>query len=380
MVFSLVYALVRWLVGLAVVFSRGDLSKEVELLVLRHENAVLRRQVPRPGCQPADRIWLAALSWLVPRCRWPVVFLVTPATILRWHRCLVARKWTCTDRRRPGRAPTGAAVRRLVLWMARDNPGWGYRRIQGELAGLGHKVAASTVWEILHAAGIDPAPRRSGPTWRLFLSVQAHAMIACDFFTVDTIVLKRIYVLVFIEHSTRKLHVAGMTANPTGTWVTEQARNLAMDLGERMDSLTFLIRDRDAKFTAAFDEVFRAGGVWILKTPPQAPRADAICERLVGTLCREVFDQMLIFNEKHLSKILTEYAEHDNRHCPHQSRDQRPPMVETTDTRPITDLANACSVRRQPCACRKPRPAWWGRVSAGRRCCTPVDAGGSSRA
>ncbi|MDX6433294.1 MAG: putative transposase [Streptosporangiaceae bacterium] len=348
MVFSLVYTLVRWLISLAVVLSRGDLSKEVELLVLRHENAVLRRQVPRPRYQPADRIWLAALSRLVPRCRWPVVFPVTPATILRWHRRLVARKWTYTDRRRPGRPPTGAAVRRLVLRMARDNPGWGHRRIQGELARLGHKVAASTVWEILHAAGIDPAPRRSGPTWRQFLSAQAHAMIACDFFTVDTIVLKRIYVLVFIEHSTRKLHVAGMTANPTGAWVSQQARNLAMDLGERMDSLTFLIRDRDAKFTGAFDEVFRAGGVRISKTPPQAPRANAICERLVGTLRSEVFDQMLIFNEKHLSKVLTEYAEHYNRHRPHQSRDQRPPMVETTDTRPITDLANARSVRRQP--------------------------------
>jgi putative transposase len=224
---------------------------------------------------------------------------------------------------------------------------WGHRRIQGELARLGHKAAASTVWEILHAAGIDPAPRRTGPTWRQFLSAQAHGVIACDFLTVDTIVLKRLYVLVFIEHGTRCLHVAGVTANPTGAWVAQQARNLAMDLGERMDSLQFLIRDRDTKFTAAFDEVFRTAGVRVIKTPPQAPRANAICERLVGTLRREVFDQLLIFNERHLLKILTEYTGHYNDHRPHQSRDQRPPTVEEVVMRPITDLADVRSVRRQ---------------------------------
>ena len=346
MVLSLVYAVVRRLIGLVGVLSRGDLSKEVELLVLRHENAVLRRQVPRPRYKPADRIWFAALSRLVHRHLWSMVFPVTPATILRWHRRLVARRWTYTDRLRPGRPPTSAAVKQLILRMARDNPGWGHRRIQGELARLGHKVAPSTVWQILNAAGIDPAPRRSGPTWRQFLSAQAHAVIACDFFTVDTVVLKRLYVLVFIEHGTRRLHCAGVTANPAGMWVSQQARNLAMELGTRMDSLRFLVRDRDTKFTAVFDEVFRASGVRIIKTPPQAPRANAICERLVGTL--QVFDQMLIFNEKHLSKILTEYAEHYNRHRPHQSRDQRPPMAEMTNTRPITDLADARSVRRQP--------------------------------
>jgi Integrase core domain. len=176
----------------------------------------------------------------------------------------------------------------------------GHRRIQGELARLGHQVAPSTVWEILNAAGIDPAPRRSGPTWRQFLSAQAHAMIACDFFTVDTIVLKRLYVLVFIEHSSRTLHPAGVTANPTGAWVAQQARNLAMELGSRIETLRFLVRDRDTKFIAAFDEVFRACGVRIIKTPVQAPRANAICERVVGTLRCEVLDQMLIFNDKHV--------------------------------------------------------------------------------
>ncbi|HEY5989131.1 MAG TPA: hypothetical protein VIV12_22530, partial [Streptosporangiaceae bacterium] len=198
---------------------------------------------------------------------------MTPATILRWHRRMVTRKWTYTDHRRPGRPPTAMAVKRLILRMARDNPGWGHRRIQGELARLGHQVAPSTVWEILNAAGTDPAPRKSGPTWRQFLSAQAHGIIACDFFTVDTITLKRLYVLIFIEHRTRRLHLASITAHPTGTWAAQQARNLAMKLDTRMEALRFLLRDQDTKFIAAFDDVFRADSIRIIKTPPQAPRA-----------------------------------------------------------------------------------------------------------
>jgi putative transposase len=345
---ALAYMIVRFVIALVAVLVRGDVSKEAELLVLRHENAVLRRQVSRPRYEPADRIWFAALSSLVPCHRWPAVFPVTPATILRWHRCLVARKWTYTDQRRPGRPPTSTAVKKLILQMARDNPGWGHRRIQGELSRLGHQVAPSTVWQILNAAGIDPAPRRSGPTWRQFLATQAHGIIACDFFTVDTVTLKRLYVLIFIEHGTRRLHLAGMTTNPSGPWVAQQARNLAMDLGNRTEALRFLVRDRDTKFIAAFDEVFRADGLRIIKTPPQAPRANAICERIVGTLRREVLDQMLILNERHLSKIITEYAEHYNDHRPHQSRGQRPPAIETPVTRPITDLADVRLIRRQP--------------------------------
>jgi putative transposase len=264
---TVAYMIIRLVLSLVAVLVRGDVSKDVELLVLRHENAVLRRQVSRPRYEPADRLWFVALSRLVPRRLWPAVFPVTPATILRWHRRLVARKWTYSDRRRPGRPSTIVAIRKLILLMARDNPRWGHRRIQGELARLGHQVAASTVWEILNAAGIDPAPRRSGPTWRQFLSAQAHAVIACDFFTVDTVTLKRLYVLVFIEHGTRMLHLTGAAANPTGPWVTRQARNLAMALDSRMDSLRFLVRDRDTKFIAGFDEVFRSGGIRIIKTP-----------------------------------------------------------------------------------------------------------------
>jgi putative transposase len=193
---SLVYRFLRCLFGLLTVLVRSDLSKDVELLVLRHENQVLRRQLGgRPRWNQVDRLWLAALSRLVNRRRWPELFPVTPATILRWHRHLVARKWTFTDRRRPGRPSAGASIKTLICRMARENPTWGHRRIQGELGRLGYAIAASTVWEILRAAGIDPAPRRAGPTWRQFLTTQAHAIIACDFLVVETVLLKRLYVL-----------------------------------------------------------------------------------------------------------------------------------------------------------------------------------------
>jgi transposase len=190
---SLVYWLVRCLFGLLAVLVRSDLSKDVELLVLRHENQVLRRQLcGRPQWEHADRLWLTALSRLVNRGRWSEIFPITPATILRWHRSLVAAKQTFADRRRPGRPSTGASIKRLIVRMARENPTWGHRRIQGELARLGYAIAASTVWEILHAAGIDPAPRRVGPTWRQFLAAQAHAILACDFLVVETVLLKRL--------------------------------------------------------------------------------------------------------------------------------------------------------------------------------------------
>ncbi|MEV1004030.1 hypothetical protein [Nonomuraea sp. NPDC050202] len=231
---SLVYRLLRNLFGLLTILVRADLSKDVELLVLRHENQVLRRQLAgRPQWDHADRLRLAALSRLICRHQRTKIFPVTPATILRWHRHLVSRKWAFTNRRCPGRPRTRQPVKRLIVRMAWENPTWGHRRIQGELARLGYPIAASTVWEILHIAGIDPAPRRAGPTWRQFLTAQAHAIVACDFLVVETMMLKRLYVLVFIEHGTRRLHLAGVAAHPTGAWTVQQARNLMMDLGDR---------------------------------------------------------------------------------------------------------------------------------------------------
>jgi len=346
MVWSIAYRLVRCLAGLLAVLARSELSKDAELLVLRHENQVLRRQLSgRLRWDHAGRLWLAALSRLVSRRRWPEVFPVTPATILRWHRDLVARKWDYTSRRRPGRPSTGTSVKTLVIRMARENPAWGHRRIQGELARLGHVIAASTVWEILHAAGIEPAPRRAGPTWREFLAAQAHAVIACDFLVVETVLLKRLYVLVFIEHGTRRLHVAGATARPTGAWAAQQARNLAMDLGDCLGTLRFLIHDRDPLFTTAFGEVFIAGGLQIITTLPRTPGMNAICERVIGTLRRELPDRTLILGGRHLAVVLREYQDHYNRHRPHQSRQQRPPDIATQPAWNVTDQS---SVRRKP--------------------------------
>ena len=241
-IFSL-YWLFRHVFGLIVLRCRSEAANEVEILVLRHELAVLRRQVGRPNCGPADRALLAALTRLLPRDRWASVF-VRPETIRRWHRALVARRWTYLHRR-PGRPATDPEIRASILRMARENPAWGYRRIQGELAGLGVRIAASTIWTILQNAGIDPAPRRSSESWRAFLRSQASGMIACDFFSVETVLLRRLYTLVFIELATRKVYLAGVTANPTGEWAAQQARNIIETFIDRSEPIRFLIHDRE---------------------------------------------------------------------------------------------------------------------------------------
>jgi putative transposase len=319
-----------WLALLA----RSDAAKDVEILTLRHEVAVLRRTNTRPALTWLDRAVLSALSRLLPA---PLrqLRLVSPRTLLRWHAQLGARRGTYPHRR-PGRPPTAPPIRALVLRMARENPRWGYRRIQGELVGLGHAVAASTVWKILKNAGLDPAPRRAGPTWQQFLSAQAHAILAVDFAHVDTVFLRRLYVLVVVEHSRRRVHIAGITAHPTDVWVTQQARNLLTDLGDRADRFRFLIRDRDSKFTAAFDAVFTGVDIRIIRTPTRAPRANAIAERFIGTLRRECLDHVLITGRRHLAAVLSEYAQHFNTHRPHRSLHQRPPAG---DTQPRSEAA-----------------------------------------
>src|ERR1700722_19084256 len=223
---SVGYLLARRLLGCLMVLPRREVSKEAELLVLRHENAVLRRQISKVRYQPGDRLWLVALSRLIPRHRWSEVFAVTPATLLAWHRRLVARHWDYTSRRRPGRPSTATAIRKLVIRMATENPTWGHQRVQGELIKLGHRIAASTVWQILHDAGIGPAPRRTGPTWKQFLTAQGRGILAVDFVHVDTVLLRRIYALIVIEHGTRRVHLAGITANPDGAWTTPSGPQL----------------------------------------------------------------------------------------------------------------------------------------------------------
>jgi transposase InsO family protein len=345
-IISVVYLLVRCLLGCLMVLTRHDGSNDAELLVLRHENVVLRRQIGRVRYEPGDRLWLSALSRLVPRRRRREVFMVTPATLLAWHRRLAARKWDYTSRRRPGRPTTVAAIRKLVIQMATDNPAWGHRRVQGELVRLGHSIAASTAWQILHDAGIGPAPRRAGPTWKQFLTAQARGILAVDFVHVDTVLLRRIYALIVIEHGTRRVHLAGITAHPDGSWTTQGARNVLIDLGQRATSVKFLIRDRAGQFTSSFDAVFTAEGIRILASPPQAPRANAICERIIGTLRRELFDRLLIVNEHHLRRVLTEYLRHYNAARPHRCLGQLTPSQADTRRRGPINLA-AYPIRRK---------------------------------
>ncbi len=322
MFWSLCYLAFRCLLRLVLLRPRSSEFKELEIVVLRHQLAVLRRQTRRPQLTRTDRLLLAAASRLLPRSSWRS-FLVTPTTLLRWHRRLVARRWTYGGR--SGRPPIGGEIRELVLRLARENPRWGYQRIVGELSGLGVAVSATTVKKILREAGLGPAGSRVGLSWRAFLRAQAQSMLAVDFFTVETISRQRLYVLFFIELGSRRVHLAGCTANPTGPWVTQQARQFAWTLRERSGSFRFLIRDRDSKFTRDFDAVFASEGIEIIKTPVRAPKANATAERFVRTVRAECLDWLLIVNQRHLERVLRIFASHYNSHRPHRSLNLKPP-------------------------------------------------------
>lgn len=312
------YRLVIGLVGLAV---RSGRSKDLEIIVLRHQVTVLRRQVDRPAIKDDDRTLLGAVAQALPRLArdgW----IVTPETLLRWHRRRVARHWTHT-RRSQGRPPTAAAIRRLVVEMAGENPTWGYRRIHGELLGLGHRVGASTVWRILKDRGVAPAPERASVTWSDFLRSQA--AVACDFACIDTVGLRRYHLLFFIDIKTRRVFYAGITAHPTGAWTTQAARNLFLRHGQALAGCKALVRDGGSQFVDAFDEIFRTEGIKILKTPVRTPVANAFAERWIGSLRRELLDRTLIWNQAQLERIVTDYIDHYNEHRPHRSLDQNPP-------------------------------------------------------
>jgi putative transposase len=301
---------------------REEAWKTAEILMLRHQLAVLQRRQPRrPKLNWADRALLATLLGVIPKARRQGLrLLVTSDTIVRWHRDIVRRRWAARSMRgRTGRPTTRRNIQALVRRLARENPGWGYRRIHGELAGLGVSVAASTVWEILRASGIHPAPRRTGPTWSQFLHSQAEAILACDFFTVDLLDGTQAYVLAVIEHATRRISILGLTLHPTGEWTAQQARNLIMDLGDQAGRVKFLIRDRGSNFTTAFDAVLADAGIRTVLCSIQTPRMNAITERWIGGCRRELLDRTLIWNQAHLRQVLRQYETHHNQHRPHRS-------------------------------------------------------------
>jgi putative transposase len=342
MLYLMFARLAEWMMLL----PRSSASKDAELLVLRHEVAVLRRQNPKPRLDWADRAVIAGLARLLPK---PLKMsrLVTPETLLRWHRRLVRWRWTYPSR--GGRPPVDPQLAVLIERMARENPGWGYQRIQGELLGLGIRVGASTVRRVLRQLGIPPAPQRSRSSWRHFLRTQASTMLACDFFHVDcAVTLRRVYVLFVIEVGTRYVHLLGVTKHPDGAWTVQQARNLLMDLGERASRFRFLIRDRAGQFTEAFDTVLGNTGIELVKIPPRSPQANAYAERWVRTVRAELTDRMLITGPRHLRAVLDEYVAHYNLHRPHRGRNLRPPGTgEVTPTVLTTDLATGRARRRR---------------------------------
>jgi putative transposase len=318
LVFLLITRLAAWLR----LSRREEMWKTAEILILRHQLAVLQRRQPRrPTLNWADRALLAALLGVIPKARRRGLrLLVTPDTIVRWHRDIVRRRWAARSRRgRTGRPATRRNIKALVLRLARENPKWGYRRIHGELAGPGVTVAASTVWEILKTNGIDPAPRRTAPTWSQFLRSQAEAILACDFFSVDLLDGTEACVLAVVEHATRRIRILGVTQHPTGAWTAQQARNLVMDLGEQADRVTFMIRDRGSNFTAAFDAVLADARIRTVLCNVRTPRMNAIAERWIGGCRRELLDRTLVWNQAHLRRILREYEIHHNQHRPHRS-------------------------------------------------------------
>ena len=320
---------------------KSDYEKDVEILTLRHQIGVLQRQLGarRPRFEPADRALLAALLAALPReslRRLPLI--MRPDTVLRWHRNLLRRQHAeRSKRKRPGRPRTVVSIRRLVLRLVHENPAWGYRRVHGELATLGIKVAASTVWQILKDAGIDPAPERATITWSAFLRSQADAILACDFLETITLSGQRQYILAVIEHATRRIRILGATAHPTAAWVTQAARNLVMDLQDAGTTVRYLIRDRDAKYPTAFDDVLADGGIAAVLTGIRMPRMNAVMERWVRTCRHELLDRTLIWNHAHLVRALREFETHYNEHRPHRTLHQAAPLRPAPET--ITEQA-----------------------------------------
>ena len=301
-------------------------AHEVEPLALRHESRVLRRQLKRTRWRPTDRLLLAVLSRCLLRAEW-ARFPVRPETLLRRHRALVRRRGAAFGRSRgPGRPPLPPELQELLLRLARENPRWGHQRLRGERLQRGHSVAATTIQSVLRRPHIPPAPQRAGPSWPAFLRAHATGLLACDFFTVETVRRQTLSVLFFLEVPTRRGVVAGCAPQPRAAWVTQQARNVTRELAEEGFPPTVLLRDRDATFVPDVDAGFAAQDVRVGRTPVRTPPANAFAERWVGTVRRDCLDWLLIVDARHLQRVLRGYADHDNRARPHRGRGLPPPL------------------------------------------------------
>jgi putative transposase len=328
-----IWSFVLDLAGLSRLTTEG---KDIEILLLRQQLRIVeRRQQRGPHIPRWEKVPLAVLT-----CRLKTQAVLTreklqaslrlfkPDTVLGWHRALVRRKWTFKQRRKPGRPTIDAELEQWIVRLAQDNPGLGFKKLEGELRKLGFEVSRATVRRVMRRHGILPAPERSRQSlsWRTFLNHYKKQILACDFFTIETMWLKTLYVLFFIEHASRCVHLAGCTPYPDERWAAQQARQMVWQLSDRASPIRYLIHDRDGKFTPAFDTVFRSEGIAIRRTPARAPNANAIAERWVRTVREECLDKLLIWNEPHLRRVLGEYVLYYNNRRPHQGLAQDSPL------------------------------------------------------
>jgi putative transposase len=338
MIWFMVLQVVSTLVELVRLGRQPESEKDLEILLLRRQLAIYERRHKRsPRLSRGEKLTLVVLGTKLKTktgrtitAMGAVIRIVKPATLFSWHQQLVRLKWTYRQRHPGGRPRTNREIERLVIRLAREND-WGIERIEGELLKLGYKISHETVGNILERHGIPPAPERStSPSWRHLMTHYKDQLLACDFFTVETLFLQTIYVLVFIEIGSRRIHFVGCTAHPNGAWVTQQARQIMWELTEREPHIRFLIRDNDKKFTAAFDTVFRCEGIDVIPTPVRAPNANAFMERWIRSAREECLDKLLIVNQAHLRRVMREYAEFFTTARPHQGLDQQIPIPKTS--------------------------------------------------